>query len=226
MESLAVSPQTRSSRAIGVIYLLYFLAAVGAAFLGKGLLSPNDPAATATAILAHEALYRASLAADLVANALYVAVVALLYTLFAPVSQRLSVVAAFFGLVGCAVQIFGNTFRMASQFLLTPKGWLSPFTTEQVHSAALLCLRLHALTFNTSLVLFALFNVCVGRLILGSTLLPGFLGVLMLAAGLGWMTFIWPPLGMALSAYIMPLGALAEFLLMSWLLVKGAKGAA
>jgi hypothetical protein len=115
---------------------------------------------------------------------------------------------------------------MASLFLLGSNGWLSSFTAEQVHSAALLCLRLHALTFNTSLVLFALFNLCIGCLILGSKLLPRFLGVLMLAAGLGWSTFIWPPLATALSSYIMPLGALAELVLMLWLLVRGAKSAA
>jgi hypothetical protein len=226
MESVAVRRQTRPDRTIGVVYLLYFAAAIGATLLGKGLLSPNDPAATANAMLAHESLYRASLAADLIANALYIGVIALLYALFVPVSQRLSVAAAFFGLVGCSVQIFGNTFRMASLFLLGSKGWLISFTAEQVHSAALLCLRLHALTFNTSLVLFALFNLCIGCLILGSKLLPRFLGVLMLAAGLGWSTFIWPPLAMALSSYIMPLGALAELLLMLWLLVRGAKSAA
>lgn len=112
------SGQFTSPRVIGAIYLLYFLAAFVGAFFAHGLSIPGDPAATASAILAHEALYRSSLAVDIIANALYIAVIGLLYTLFVPVSQRQSLIAAFFGLVGCAVQIFGNPFRLAALFVL------------------------------------------------------------------------------------------------------------
>jgi len=226
MERVTVGSRFTSSRVIGAIYLLYFLAAFGAALLAKGLSIPDDPAATASAILAHESLYRSSLAVDIIANALYIAVVGLLYTLFVPVSQSLSLIAAFFGLVGCAVQIFGNTFRIAALFILNPNDWLNPFNAEQIHAAALMCIKLHALTFNSSLVLFGLFNIMIGHLILRSRLLPRLLGVLMTVAGLGWLTFLWPPLATAMSAYILPLGALAEFLLMLWLLIRGASSAA
>lgn len=226
MESIKTHPLLPSHRIIGGVYLLYFLAAAAAAFLAKGLSVPDDPAATATAILAHESLYRASLAVDLVANALYIAVVALLYSLFASVSQTVSLIAAFIGIVGCAVQIFGNVFRFAVLLVLGPSDWLRSFAAEQVHAAALVFIRLHALTFNSSLVLFALFNLMIGYLILNSRLLPKFLGVLMIAAGLGWLTFLWPPLATAMSAYVLPLGALAEFLLMLWLLIRGTRGEA
>jgi hypothetical protein len=146
-----------------------------------------------------------------------------LYSLFVPVSQSLSRIAAFFGLVGCAVQIFGNTFRMAAVFMLKPSDLLNSFSAEQIRTAALMCIKLHALTFNSSLVLFGLFNIMIGYLILRSTLLPRFLGVLMTVAGLGWLIFLWPPLATAMSAYILPFGALAEFLLMLWLLIRGTK---
>jgi len=226
MERVTVRSPFTSIRVIGAIYLLYFLAAFVAAFLAKGLSIPDDPAATASAISAHESLYRSSLAVDIIANALYIAVVGLLYTLFVPVSQSLSLIAAFFGLVGCAVQIFGNTFRIAALFILSPNDWLNPFNAEQIHAAALMCIKLHALTFNSSLVLFGLFNILIGHLILRSTLLPRLLGVLMTVAGLGWLTFLWPPLATTISTYILPLGALAEFLLMLWLLIRGASSAA
>ena len=149
MERVTVRSPFTSTRVIGAIYLLYFLAAFVAALLAKGLSIPDDPAATASAILAHESLYRSSLAVDIIANALYIAVVGLLYTLFVPVSQSLSLIAAFFGLVGCAVQIFGNTFRIAALFILNPNDWLNPFIAEQRHAAALMCIKLHALTFNS-----------------------------------------------------------------------------
>ena len=219
--NVAESPLLRA-RALGVVYLLYFLAAISAALLLKGLLIPNDAAATSTSILAHEALYRSGLAVDLIANALYIAVTALLYRLFSPVGRSTALIAAFFGIVGCAVQIFGNAFRFAALVILQNNDWLSPFNAEQLHAAALMCLKLHAQTFNSSLVLFALFDLLIGYLILISTLLPRTLGALLMIAGVGWLTFLWPPLAAALSSYILPLGALAEFLLMLWLLIRGA----
>lgn len=36
-------------------------------------------------------------------------------------------------------------------------------------------------------------------------------------------TFVWPPLASAMSSYILPLGALAELLLMLWLLVRAPR---
>jgi hypothetical protein len=222
MDRVAVKSPLPWTRTIGAIYLLYFLAAIGAALLAKGLAIPNDPAATAAAILAHESLYRSSVAIDLVANALYIAVVGLLCTLLEPVSRASVLIAAFFGVVGCAVQIFGITFRAAALFTLQGNDWLSQFNAEQLHAAAQMCLRLHALTVHSSLVLFGLFNVLIGHLIFRSKLLPRTLGVLMVVAGAGWLTFVWPPIATALSAFILPLGFIAEFSLMLWLLVRGA----
>ena len=43
----------------------------------------------------------------------------------------------------------------------------------------------------------------------------------MLLAGLGWLTFAWSPLALALRAYVLPFGALAELVLMLWLILKG-----
>jgi hypothetical protein len=43
----------------------------------------------------------------------------------------------------------------------------------------------------------------------------------MALAGLGWMSFLSPPLANDLSPYILVVGFVAELLLMLWLLVKG-----
>jgi Domain of unknown function (DUF4386) len=60
-----------------------------------------------------------------------------------------------------------------------------------------------------------------GYLFFKSTFLPQILGVLMAFAGLGWLTFLSPPLANYLSPYILVLGFLAEASLMLWLLVMG-----
>ncbi len=221
MNQIAAASSPLRRRTLGLVYLLYFLAATASALFMKGLLVANDAAATAGSILAHADAYRAGLAADLVANALYIAVTVLLCRLLAPAGRRTALVAAAFGLVGCAVQVFGNTFRLATLVVLQGDDWLAPFNGHQVHAAALLGLKLHAQTFNSSLVLFALFDLLVGCLVVRSTLLPRALGALLVVAGLGWLSFLWPPLAATLSPVVMPLGALAEFALMLWLLVRG-----
>ena len=43
----------------------------------------------------------------------------------------------------------------------------------------------------------------------------------MVAAGVGCLTFLWPPLATSLLWIVLPLGGLAEFALLLWLLVKG-----
>jgi len=112
--------------------------------------------------MAHEAVYRSGFAVGLIANALYIAVTALLYRLFEPVNRNMSLLAAFFSLVGCAVQIFGGLLQLAPLAVLGDSQLLSAFKVEQLQAAALLCLTLHAQTFNISLVLFALYDLLLG----------------------------------------------------------------
>lgn len=71
-----------------------------------------------------------------------------------------------------------------------------------------------------SLVFFAPYCLLIGYLILKSTFLPRFLGVLMVSAGLGWLIFM-SPRAERLSTYIEILGIAAEGSLMLWLVVKG-----
>lgn len=71
------------------------------------------------------------------------------------------------------------------------------------------------------LVFFGFYCLLIGYLIFRSTFLPGILGVLMVFAGLGWLTFLSPPLANYLSPYIFLPGLLGEGALTLWLLVMG-----
>lgn len=66
----------------------------------------------------------------------------------------------------------------------------------------------------------------VGYLILKSIFLPRFVGVLMVLAGLGWMTRVLAsllslPFAGGVSSYLLGLGVLGEMTLTVWLLAKG-----
>jgi Domain of unknown function (DUF4386) len=59
----------------------------------------------------------------------------------------------------------------------------------------------------------------IGYLIFRSTFLPRILGPLVAIAGLGWLTYLSPPLARFLSPYNLALGILGQESLMLWLLV-------
>lgn len=208
-------------RVIGVVWLSYFLVAAVGALLTKGLVVYTDPAATAANLHAHASLYRAGVAAGLLANALYVVLAACLYGLFVRVNRSLSLTAAFFGLAGCVVQIVATMLQLAPLSFLADSPLAGAFTAPQLHAAALISLRLYAQSFNISFVMFALFDLTLGAVIHQSTFLPRMFGVFFILTGLVSLTFLWPPLGTALRFIWLPLSGLAELGLALWLLVKG-----
>src|SRR5260370_842687 len=74
---------------------------------------------------------------------------------------------------------------------------------------------------NIGLVFFGFYCLLIGYLIVRSTFLPRVLGVLMAFAGLGWMTYLSPPLAHHLSPYNLASGILGQESVMLWLLVFG-----
>jgi len=71
------------------------------------------------------------------------------------------------------------------------------------------------------LVFFGFYCLLIGYLIFRSTFLPRVLGAPMAFAGLGWLTFLSPPLATRLSPYILFPGLVGEGALTVWLLAKG-----
>ena len=80
----------------------------------------------------------------------------------------------------------------------------------------------HLVPFRMNpLVFFGCYCLLIGYLILRSTFLPRILGALMAFGGLGWLTFLSPPLSNYLSPYNMAPGILGEAALTLWLLAVG-----
>jgi len=89
MEPIAEASSRLKARMTSVVYLLYFLTAISAeAFVGRGRLVVFD-------------------AVNVIAYAFYIAVTLLFYYMFKPVNRSLSLLAAFFRLVGCANDLLG-----------------------------------------------------------------------------------------------------------------------
>jgi hypothetical protein len=221
VERIAEASPRPTARITGVIYLLYFLTAVLGEFFLRGLVVDGDAAATAHNILAHQPLFRLGLATGLIATAGYIAVTALFYDMFKPVNRSLSLLAAFFSLVGCAILAFASLFQLAPLIVLGGSQYLSVFKVEQLRALALMFLELNTQANSICVVFFGIYCLLIGYLIFKSTFLPRILGALMALAGLGWLTFLYPPLANHLSPYNLVLGFLAELSFCLWLLVMG-----
>ena len=205
----------------GASWLLCFLTSAFAMSVGTKLIVFNDAAATATNLLANEALFRSSTAALLISGAFYVAATLFIYQVLKPVNKTLSLLAALFSLIGCAIGALGCLFDLVPFILLQKAEYLTVFSVEQLQALTLMFLNLRVQANNIGLVFFGLHCLGVGYLILRSTFLPRIIGALMVLAGLGWLTFLSPPLAQSLAPYNMMPGAIGELSLTLWLLIRG-----
>ncbi|HXA78040.1 MAG TPA: DUF4386 domain-containing protein [Candidatus Acidoferrales bacterium] len=225
MERMSEASPRLKARIAGVFYLL--TTATGFAEVVRGrLVVYSDAAATATNILAHEPLFRLAFVADLIVNPCFIALTLLFFDLFKPVNRSLSLLAAFFSLVGCAIASLICLFQLAPLIVLGSAHNVSGFNVEQLQALALMFLKLHAQGYNVSLVFFGFYCLLIGYLIFRSTFLPRILGALMAIAGLCYLTssfatFLSPGVAARLFPYILVPGSVAELSLILWLLVKG-----
>jgi hypothetical protein len=218
----AESPRTLA-RMAGVFQLLEGLTATFGQVIVLGrLVVFGSAAATAANILGHERLFRLGFASSLIGVACHIVWALLLYELFKPVDRRISLLAGFVILVGCAVQALTSVLYIAPLLVLGGGSSFSAFTAEQLRALALTFVRLNSYAFATYLVFFGLWCVLIGFLIFRSTFLPRIIGVLLAIAGLGWITYLSPPFAVHLFIpYIAGASALGEIPLLVWLLVVG-----
>lgn len=222
-----VRPVETSPRSLARLAGLFqFLEGLTATFgevivLGKLIVSGNAPA-TAANIQGHEQLFWLGFASSVIGVGFHLAWALLIYDLFKPVNRRVSLYAVFAILVGCAIQALTILFYLAPYLVLQGGSSLSGFTTAQLQSLAYAFLRVNAYAFDLYLVFFGLWCVMIGYLIFRSAFMPRILGVLLAIAGVGWMTFLLPPLGIYLfMPYLAGASALGELPVMVWLLVVG-----
>ena len=220
-QTAETSPRLKA-RITGVFYLLTLLTALFAqGFVSDRLVVDGDAAATAANVVAHKGLFHLAYAVYLIEMASQIAITALFYDLLKPAGRSVSLVAAFLGLAGCVIKTFARVFFIVPVFVLGGAHFLSVFSAEQLQALALLLFKVNDRGAAMSLVFFGFYAILTGYLILKSTFLPKFLGVLSVLGGLGWLTFLYLPLGLRLFLYLALFGLLGAGSLIVWLLVFG-----
>ncbi len=210
-------------RFAGALYLLYIIAGVYAqAFISDRLVVSHDAATTAANILANQSIYRLGFTVYLIEMAGQLATVVLFYQLLKPVSRTGAMLAAAFELIGCGIKTFSRLFYFAP--LLVVGGgasYLSVFNKEQLDAIALLLVRINDNGAAIALAFFGFSTLLQGWLIYRSGFLPRWLGVIGIIGGLGWLTFLSPPLGMRLFLYLALYALIGSLATIVWLLTVG-----
>jgi len=209
------------SRWTGALYLLTIVAGIFAQAFVSGNLVTADPGTTAANLLSHQGLYQAGFAVYLIEMASQVAATALFFHLLTPVSRPMATVAAFLGLAGSVIKTFARVFFIAPLFLLENGHALPGWGVEQLQSLAFVFLKINDRGAEIALTFFGFYALVNGYLVFRSTFLPRILGVIGMFGGLGWTSFLYPPLAYRLFPIVVVIALIGSLSMIVWLLVKG-----
>jgi hypothetical protein len=212
----------RLARTIGVFFLLTILCGIFAqGFVLERLVDAGSAAKTAANLRANESLFRLGYAVFMVEMACNLMMVMLFYFLYRPVSRTVALLSASFGLVGVVIKTFGRVFFIVPLYVLGSSQALVGFDAPQLAALTLVLARIDHQAGSMGLVFFGFGCLLDGWLILKSTFLPRFLGVVSLVSGVGWLTFLYAPLAGRLYPVVVLFGLLGAVLMIFWLLVFG-----
>jgi Domain of unknown function (DUF4386) len=224
-DSFERSPQAYA-RTSGLMYLaIIALGLFGEAFARGSVIVGGDPAATVANLAAHESLWRAGIAGDLLMHVLDIPIIVFFYLLLRPVDKGLALLSATFNLVQTAVLALNKSMLIVPLVLLEQAN-SGAAAGQDVQALISLSIGMHSYGFGTGLIFFGLASIVRGYLILKSGFLPKTLGVLLQVAGLCYLTnsfalLLAPSLADVLFPWILMPSFIGELLLAGWLLIKG-----
>ncbi|HYV24245.1 MAG TPA: DUF4386 domain-containing protein [Pyrinomonadaceae bacterium] len=213
----------RYARVAGVLLLISMVAGgLGEAYIPSKIIGP-DAFTTAANLKSHELLFRLGFATFMIESLCDITLVLILYALLRPVNKQLSLLAAFFGLMGTALFAFAELFYFAPPLILGGAPYLKTFSTDQLNTLAMLSLKFYGYAGMIFTAYYGMGWIVRGFLMFRSGYLPKFLGILMAMGGAG---FVVRNFAMILApAYASDIFLMLMFpgglILTVWLLIKG-----
>jgi hypothetical protein len=219
------SPSTRG-RILAALYLFVVAAGITAQlFISNRLVVSNDAAKTADNILANTTLYRLGFTIFMIEMVGQLAVTALFYDLLKPVNRSVARIDAIIGFTGSGIKTMARLFYYAPLILLGGAPYLSAIEPAQLEALALTFIRINAHGTVIALIFFGFEATIRGWLLFKSGFLPRFLGVISMIAGIGWLSFLWPPFASQAFAGVALFAMVGVIATTGWLFIRGVDDA-
>ena len=210
------------ARLAGVFFLLVIVNGIIAqGFISERLIDFGDAAATASNILANKGLFQIAFTIYLIEMACQLITVMLMYRLLKPVSRNLALMMLLFESAGIVIKTFARVLYITPLFVLDGGTALSGMNSAQLESVSLILLKANDLGAATAIAFFGFSTFLDGYLVFRSTFLPRWLGVLSMISSLGWLAFLYPPLGYSVFMFAALFGLLSAAAKIFWLIVFG-----
>ena len=218
----------QTARIAGVLYLVNAVTGFfGIVYAPSKLIASGNTAATANNILGSERLFRLGIVSELICAAEFIYLLWALYRLLCGVNKTHSALMVMWGLACVPLMAVNVVSEIAALTLLRGADFLSFLDQPHREALAMLFLDLHRYGYVVGWI-FGPWLFHLGALIYRSGFLPRLLGLLLIAAGFGYLADSVTPL--LLPSYANVVGRFASIPLMLgepaiilWLLIIGAK---
>jgi len=223
----ATAAPQKFARVAGVLYLLIFFVGPFAFFMGRvGVVVPGDPAATVENLIASQSLFRLGIVAETVIVLVEIVVSAILYVLFRPVSQPLSLASALARFAQSILQAVNLFTAVPALLLLGGASYLTVFSPDQLNALVLLFSDANAFMIIIWGLIFGFHLLLLGYLVYRSGFMPRILGILLIIGAVGYLSqsyghILMPQYDDILSTVVIVLSIPGELAFTVYLLWKG-----
>ena len=218
----------KQARVAGFLYLLLVLPGpLSLLYIPSKLIVRGDAAATANNVLAHEALFRFGMVADVAGAFFFVILVLALYRLLSDVSKSQASLMVSLVLVSAAIGCMNVLPNIAALTLFRGGDFLTVLDKAQRDALAMMFLRLHGQGNTINEAFWGLWLVPFGTLVYRSGFLPRILGAWLVVNGfayvaLSFIGLMYPDYSNAAFRMATPI-LFGELAIMLWLIIKGAQ---
>lgn len=188
------------------------------------LVSPDSASETAANITNNIFIFNLAIFLIFITIVADIIVAWALYVFLKPVNKSLSLLTAWFRLLYTGVYLVAVT-NLIKVFTLTKgESYFLTNSPEEISEFVLFYIKSYKYEWFFGLVLFGLYLILLGFLVLKARYVPNIMGWLLIIAGLGYVighlkVFLFPELNTSFSMYT----AMGELVFMLWLLIKGSR---
>jgi hypothetical protein len=218
----------KTARIAGLLYVIMCIPTPYALiYVPSHIMVDGNAAATINNILAHEFLFRLSIVSQFFSMIVFVLLAFSLYRLFKQVNGHNAKLLVTFVVVQVPMAFLFELFNFTS--LMIAKGEiLHAVQTEQKEDLVMLLLNMHSYGIMTLEIFWGLWLIPFAQLVYKSGFIPRIFGLCLFIGGIGWISdsvtfLLFPAYHSFVSQYIMVIGAIGEFPIILWLLIKGVK---